>query len=59
MVKTLPLYSVYSALPVVRNIFNHGLHGLEERENGLGKMHQLFGDEMDSLIEELNEGLVA
>ena len=41
---------------------NHGLrrvHGLEERENGLGKMDQLFGDSMDSLIEEFNEGLVA
>lgn len=35
------------------------MHGFEERENGLGKMHQLFGDSMDSLIEELNEGLVA
>lgn len=26
---------------------------------GLGKMHQLFDDQMDSVIEELNGGLVA
>lgn len=26
---------------------------------GLGKMHQLFGNEMDGLIEELNGELVA
>ena len=30
-----------------------------DSQGGLGKMHQLFGDSMDSLIEELNEGLVA
>ncbi len=30
-----------------------------EAQGGLGKMHQLFGDQMDELIEELNEGLVA
>ena len=26
---------------------------------GLGKMYQLFGDQMDQVIEELNEELVA
>ncbi len=26
---------------------------------GLGKMHQLFGDQMDALIDELNRELVA
>lgn len=30
-----------------------------DREGGLGKMYQLFGDRMDSLVEELNEALVA
>ena len=30
-----------------------------DAQGGLGKMHQLFGDQMDSLIDELNEGLVA
>ena len=30
-----------------------------DAQGGLGKMHQLFGDQMDDLIEELNEGLVA
>ena len=30
-----------------------------DRLGGLGKMHQLFGDQMDSLIEELNRELVA
>jgi len=34
-------------------------HGFGEIKFGLGEMHQLFGDSMDSLIEELNEGLVA
>lgn len=28
-------------------------------QGGLGKMYQLFGDQMDSLIDELNEELVA
>lgn len=28
-------------------------------QGGLGKMHQLFGERMDSLIDELNEALVA
>ena len=28
-------------------------------QGGLGKMHQLFGDQMDNVIEELNGGLVA
>ena len=30
-----------------------------DAKGGLGKMHQLFGDQMDSLIDELNEALVA
>lgn len=30
-----------------------------DRQGGLGKMYQLFGDEMDLLIEEMNEELVA
>ena len=30
-----------------------------DREGGLGKMHQLFGDRMDPLIAELNEALAA
>ncbi len=30
-----------------------------DREGGLGKMYQLFGESMDGLIEELNEALVA
>lgn len=30
-----------------------------DAKGGLGKMWQLFGDQMDSIIEELNEGLVA
>lgn len=30
-----------------------------DAQGGLGKMHQLFGDQMDELIEELNGELVA
>ncbi|MCG8526699.1 MAG: DEAD/DEAH box helicase family protein [Opitutales bacterium] len=30
-----------------------------DQKGGLGKMHQLFGNEMDALIDELNEELVA
>ncbi len=30
-----------------------------DAQGGLGKMYQLFGDKMDSLIDELNEALVA
>lgn len=30
-----------------------------DAKGGMGKMHQLFGDEMDSLIDELNEVLAA
>ena len=30
-----------------------------DAHGGLGKMHQLFGAEMDRLIEEMNEKLVA
>jgi type I restriction enzyme, R subunit len=30
-----------------------------DAQGGLGKMHQLFGEQMDSVIEELNGGLVA
>ena len=30
-----------------------------DAKGGLGKMHQLFGNEMKSLIEELNKALVA
>lgn len=30
-----------------------------DSQGGLGKMHQLFGDQMDALIDELNENLVA
>jgi len=30
-----------------------------DAKGGVGKMYQLFGDEMDSIIEELNEELVA
>ena len=30
-----------------------------DAKGGLGKMYQLFGDEMDQIIEELNEALVA
>jgi type I restriction enzyme, R subunit len=30
-----------------------------DAQGGLGKMHQLFGDSMDALIDELNENLVA
>jgi type I restriction enzyme R subunit len=30
-----------------------------DAQGGLGKMHQLFGDQMGELIEELNGGLVA
>lgn len=49
-------------LSVVRKILNHGLHrmhGLGDLKGGLGKMHQLFGDQMDALIDELNRELVA
>lgn len=28
-------------------------------QGGLGKMHQLFGDQMDTIIDELNRELVA
>ena len=55
------LHSVYSVLSVVKN-WNHGLHrmlGVGVLKGGLGKMHQLFGDEMDTLIDELNRELVA
>ena len=63
-----PLYSVYSVLSVVRRFFNHGLHGMHGvggdgvlmvGQDGLGKMHQLFGEQMDSVIGELDGGLVA
>ncbi|MCP4220840.1 MAG: hypothetical protein GY765_39800 [bacterium] len=30
-----------------------------DREGGLGKMFQLFGDTMDALVDELNEELSA
>lgn len=30
-----------------------------DAQGGLGKMHQLFGDQMDQVIEALNESLVA
>jgi type I restriction enzyme R subunit len=30
-----------------------------DAQGGLGKMHQLFGDQMDSIIDELNRELVA
>ncbi len=30
-----------------------------DSQGGLGKMYQLFGDKMDSLIDELNEALAA
>jgi type I restriction enzyme R subunit len=30
-----------------------------DAQGGLGKMHQLFGDQMDELIEEINGELVA
>ena len=30
-----------------------------DAHGGLGKMHQLFGTEMDILIDEMNEELVA
>ena len=30
-----------------------------DAKGGMGKMHQLFGDEMDQVIEEMNEALVA
>ena len=30
-----------------------------DREGGLGKMYQLFGDRIDPLIAELNEALAA
>jgi type I restriction enzyme R subunit len=29
------------------------------QEGGLGKVHQLFGDELSTLIEQLNESLAA
>ena len=30
-----------------------------DSKGGIGRMYQLFGDEMDKIIEELNEALVA
>ena len=30
-----------------------------DAQGGLDKMHELFGEDMDKVIEELNEGLVA
>jgi type I restriction enzyme R subunit len=30
-----------------------------DAQGGLGKMHQLFGDQMDDIIDELNRELVA
>jgi len=30
-----------------------------DAQGGLGEMHQLFGDQMDALIDELNRELVA
>lgn len=30
-----------------------------DAQGGLGKRHQLFGEDMEKVIEELNEGLVA
>jgi type I restriction enzyme R subunit len=30
-----------------------------DAKGGIGKMYQLFGDEMESVIEEMNEELVA
>ena len=64
-----PLHSVYSVHSVVNEFFNHRMHRIHRffggREllmfgpGGLGKRHQLFGEQMDSVIEELNGGLVA
>lgn len=34
-------------------------HPALDSQGGLGEMHQLFGDSMDSFIEELTEGFVA
>ena len=62
----IPLHSVYSVHSVVENL-NHGLHRMhgvglmkanDETQGDLGKMHQLFGDQMDELIEELNGELL-
>ena len=52
------MYSVHS---VVRNLNHgmHGMHGLGDLKRSLGKMHQLFGDQMDALIDKLNRELVA
>mgnify|MGYP001611254689 CR=1 FL=1 len=41
-----------SGVPQVR-------HALFAQENGLGKVHQVFGDELNTLIEELNGALAA
>ena len=30
-----------------------------DAKGGLGKMHQLFGDQMDEVIEDMNEALAA
>jgi type I restriction enzyme, R subunit len=30
-----------------------------DAKGGVGKMYQLFGDEMDAIIQEINEGLAA
>jgi type I restriction enzyme R subunit len=30
-----------------------------DAKGGLGRMHQLFGDQMDKVIEEMNEALAA
>ena len=64
-----PLHLCPSVKSVVKNLsttdgtdehrFFGGRVGLMFGQGGLGEMHQLFGEQMDSVIEELNGGLVA
>jgi len=39
-------------------VTNRGLSPFDAH-GGLGRMHQLFGDQMDAVIDELNEALAA
>ncbi len=48
-----PMFEVTWAVAVVNRIAPFSQHG------GLGKVHQLFGDKLNTIIEELNETLAA
>ena len=61
--------AVLKYIPVLESEYNDGEETVPEdddfelapfnREGGLGKVHQVFGNELNKLIEELNEVIAA